>query len=158
MLADMVKDEKPNVVLVIGLQHFGCFHSFPSVSTKVSTLRDFLYSWALWAVHLEHGGKIKICSKEWKYKCSSSEKLRGKMSLCLSMVSRTQQANNTFNPSVFPLYFMWNCSYFFRLARLNRPVPFTWWGFCYKPWVSGNSRSFVSDEIPISISNMIIQD
>lgn len=36
----MVKDEKLNVVLVIVSQHFGCSHSFPSVSTNVHTLLD----------------------------------------------------------------------------------------------------------------------
>lgn len=36
-------------------------------------------------------------------------------------------------PTVFFLYFTWNCSCFFRLTRRYTPVPFSWWGFCYKP-------------------------
>lgn len=43
MLPDMVKNEKLNVVLVVVSQHFGCSHSFPSVSTKVPTLLDFTF-------------------------------------------------------------------------------------------------------------------
>lgn len=83
MLPDMVKDEKPNVVLVIGLQHFGCFHSFPSVSTKVSTLREFFYSWALWTAHLEHGGKIKIALKSENLNAQALRSWGGKC-LCAS--------------------------------------------------------------------------
>lgn len=110
------------------LPSFGVF-SFISLclyqSPCTSWLPFLLLSPLKCSALLRHSGKLKICNKQWKCKCSALRSCavgdEGKMSPCLSLVSRTQQGNYTSNPKVFSLNFTWNCSCFFILARLNAP-------------------------------------